>query len=337
MALADAALELTGADGRGGRRRGRHRVRQPERVGGFPPRPLRQRPGAREPAHVPEPRAERTRPATSRSTSASAVRTSRSSRGEASGEAALALAYDTIVTGQADVLLAGGGDELAPVLASDLRRPRPALADRRRRASGAAPSIRAGTASSWAKAPRCWCSRARAHAAARGARVYAELAGHASESLPASPHDWPTRRRPPRTRRRHRRAARRARLRPRPRGALRRSSSRAPTRPARLDALEAARLAALLGDATPARARDVDQGRRRRVRRGGRARRRRGRARARARRRSRASARSARPTPLHAAARAAADARRRRTASRTRSSRRRRAAAAAVTLLFRRA
>ncbi len=30
------------------------------------------------------------------------------------------------------------------------------------------------------------------HAAARGARVLAELVGHASESLAASPHDWPT-------------------------------------------------------------------------------------------------------------------------------------------------
>src|SRR6185436_11494198 len=36
-------------------------------------------------------------------------------RGEASGEAALAQAWDTLTTGQADLLLAGGVDELTPV------------------------------------------------------------------------------------------------------------------------------------------------------------------------------------------------------------------------------
>lgn len=112
-------------------------------------------------------------------------------RGEASGEAALALAYDTLVTGQADVLLAGGGDELAPVLRQiyvDLALLSPddggqewsSPFDRRRNGfvmgEGAAMLV-LETAS---------------HAAARGARVLAELAGWVSESLDASPHDWPT-------------------------------------------------------------------------------------------------------------------------------------------------
>jgi 3-oxoacyl-[acyl-carrier-protein] synthase II len=113
-------------------------------------------------------------------------------RGEVSGEAALALAYDTIVSGQAEVLLAGGGDELAPVLRqiyADVGLLSPADGggeewsspfDRRRNGfvmgEGAAMLV---------------LERA-AHAAARGARVYAELAGWATESIAASPHDWPT-------------------------------------------------------------------------------------------------------------------------------------------------
>ena len=43
MALADAVLDLTGARSRSGRRGRRHRLRQPERVGRFPARALRQR------------------------------------------------------------------------------------------------------------------------------------------------------------------------------------------------------------------------------------------------------------------------------------------------------
>jgi 3-oxoacyl-[acyl-carrier-protein] synthase II len=113
-------------------------------------------------------------------------------RGEVSGEAALALAYDTIATGQADMLLAGGVDELAPVLReiyADIGVLSPADGggeewsspfDRRRNGfvmgEGAAMLV---------------LERAE-HAAARGARVYAELAGYATESVAASPHDWPT-------------------------------------------------------------------------------------------------------------------------------------------------
>ena len=41
----------------------------------------------------------------------------------------------------------------------------------------AAPGTSTATASCWARAPACWCSRSYEHAKARGARIYCELAG----------------------------------------------------------------------------------------------------------------------------------------------------------------
>jgi 3-oxoacyl-[acyl-carrier-protein] synthase II len=165
-------------------------------------------------------------------------------RGEASGEAALAQAYDTIVTGQADVLLAGGGDELAPVLRAiysdagllspdDGGKEWTSPFDRRRNGfvmgEGAAVMV----------------LESGHHAAARGARVLAEFAGHVEESLAASPHDWP---RPEAAR--DAAASRRGLAAlgfppPRAAGALLAVSCANST--ARLDATDATRLAAILG------------------------------------------------------------------------------------------
>ncbi len=111
-------------------------------------------------------------------------------RGEASGEAALAQAWDTIVTGQAEVLLAGGGDELAPItrrIYTELGLLSPddggeewsSPFDRRRNGF----VVGEGAAMLVLESAR--------HAAARGARILAELVGHTSEHLAASPHDWP--------------------------------------------------------------------------------------------------------------------------------------------------
>ena len=128
--------------------------------------------------------------------------------GEASGEAALAVAYDTIVSGQGDVLLAGGGDEIAPVLFhiyKDLGVLSPAGGRTRRYTVDAgAPEPRHAEAPEWSSpfdrhrngvvmgegAAMLVLERAD-RAAARGAPVYAELAGYATRAVAASPHDWP--------------------------------------------------------------------------------------------------------------------------------------------------
>lgn len=113
-------------------------------------------------------------------------------RGEASGEAALALAYDTIVTGQADVLLAGGVDELSPALRqihADLHLLSPGAEGGEEWSS---PFDRARNGVVMGEGAAMLVLERAEHAAARGARVLAELAGHGSDSAPASPHDWPT-------------------------------------------------------------------------------------------------------------------------------------------------
>jgi 3-oxoacyl-[acyl-carrier-protein] synthase II len=112
-------------------------------------------------------------------------------RGEASGEAALALAYDTLVTGQADVLLAGGGDELAPVLRQiyiDLG----LLSPNDGGQEWSSPFDRRRNGFVMGEGAAMLVLETARHAEARGARVLAELAGWVSESLDASPHDWPT-------------------------------------------------------------------------------------------------------------------------------------------------
>jgi 3-oxoacyl-[acyl-carrier-protein] synthase II len=112
-------------------------------------------------------------------------------RGEASGEAALALAYDTLVTGQADVLLAGGGDELAPVLRqiyADLGLLSPDDGGQ----EWSSPFDRRRNGFVMGEGAAMLVLETAHHAEARGARVLAELAGWVSESLDASPHDWPT-------------------------------------------------------------------------------------------------------------------------------------------------
>ncbi len=112
-------------------------------------------------------------------------------RGEASGESALALAYDTIVSGQTDVLIAGGGDEIAPVLAqiyTDLDVLSPADGGG---APWSSPFDRRRNGYVMGEGAAMLVLETQRHAAARRARVYAELAGYATESLPASAHDWP--------------------------------------------------------------------------------------------------------------------------------------------------
>ncbi|MCC6847592.1 MAG: hypothetical protein IT294_03755 [Deltaproteobacteria bacterium] len=169
-------------------------------------------------------------------------------RGEASGEAALAQAYDTIATGQADVLLAGGGDELAPIL-REIYRDAGLLSPDDGGEAWSSPFDQRRNGFVPGEGAAILVLETARHAAARGARVLAEFAGHVAESLPASPHDWPTASAvgdaaatrhglaalgfPP----------------PRAAGTLLAVSCAAST--ARLDATEAARLAAILGPEAP--------------------------------------------------------------------------------------
>jgi 3-oxoacyl-[acyl-carrier-protein] synthase II len=121
-------------------------------------------------------------------------------RGEASGEAALAVAYDTIVTGQADVLLAGGGDEIAPILFhvyKELGVLSPASARLPRGAADAgalewsSPFDRRRNGFVMGEGAAMLVLERADRAAARGAPVYAEFAGYATQAVAASPHDWP--------------------------------------------------------------------------------------------------------------------------------------------------
>ena len=170
-------------------------------------------------------------------------------RGEASGEAALALAYDTIVSGQAEVLIAGGGDEVAPVLAqiyADLELLSPSDGGG---AAWSSPFDRGRNGFVTGEGAAMLVLETRAHAATRGARVYAELAGYATESIAASPHDWPVD--VPAADAPNGTAAQLAAagFDPAAKAATLVVSCANSTR--RLDAFEAARIATLLGEATP--------------------------------------------------------------------------------------
>ena len=173
--------------------------------------------------------------------------------GEASGERALALAYDTLASGQADVLLAGGGDEIAPVLFhihKDLGVLSPAAGKRRARrpldpeAERSSPFDRDRNGFVMGEGAAMLVLERAEHAAARGATLYAELVGYAAESVAASPHDWPR----PRAGATTVTAQQLATLGweyPGPRDLVLSCANSTPA----LDAFEAARLARLLGEA----------------------------------------------------------------------------------------
>ena len=102
-----------------------------------------------------------------------------------------------IATGQADVLLAGGGDEISPVLfhiQRDLGVLSP-LAGRRRagaaRDEWSSPFDRRRNGYVMGEGAAMLVLERADRARARGARVYAELAGWAAQTVPATPHDWP--------------------------------------------------------------------------------------------------------------------------------------------------
>ncbi len=118
-------------------------------------------------------------------------------RNETSGEAAIALAYDAIACGHADVILAGGGDEISPVL-FHVNKDLGVLSPGRRGRNGAAhgvewssPFDRDRNGMVMGEGAAMLVLERAEHAAARGAPVYAELAGYAMHAVTATPHLWP--------------------------------------------------------------------------------------------------------------------------------------------------
>lgn len=110
------------------------------------------------------------------------------SQGDVSGELAIATGCDLITSGIADVVLAGGGDELAPITEAayrDLglvcRDPRAWRGPFDENPAGAAPGEGAAIL----------VLEEASHARARRANAYAEVLGHRSWSTPAPLHGWP--------------------------------------------------------------------------------------------------------------------------------------------------
>ena len=94
---------------------------------------------------------------------------------DVAGELAVARGAALIASGRASVVLAGGSDELSPILYRELSRL--GTMSRRRRGPRAAGHSTAGqTAPFWGRERRFWSWSRRSLPPARGARIYAELA-----------------------------------------------------------------------------------------------------------------------------------------------------------------
>jgi 3-oxoacyl-[acyl-carrier-protein] synthase II len=114
-------------------------------------------------------------------------------RNETSGEAAVALAYDTIVCGHADVVIAGGGDEVSPVL-FHVNKDLGALSPGRRGHPGhewSSPFDRDRNGMILGEGAAMLVLEREEHARGRGAVPYAQLAGYATCTVPSKPHLWP--------------------------------------------------------------------------------------------------------------------------------------------------
>jgi 3-oxoacyl-[acyl-carrier-protein] synthase II len=114
------------------------------------------------------------------------------SQAEVSGEAAIALGVDAVRRGRADLVLAGGGDEIAMVLVRVLHQAR-ALAGQRGGREWASPydAARSGTVVGEGTAMLVLEPLERARR--RGAPIYARIAGSVHCAVGAPPYDWPRR------------------------------------------------------------------------------------------------------------------------------------------------
>lgn len=111
--------------------------------------------------------------------------------GEASGEQAIATAFDVLRSGRADAVLAAGGDNFTVDLVQRAYGHFRALAGQRSGAQRCSPYDRHRSGIVLGEGAAALLLETAAHARTRGARVYARLADRISLSVPASPLGWP--------------------------------------------------------------------------------------------------------------------------------------------------
>jgi len=114
------------------------------------------------------------------------------SQGEVSGEQAIAVAVDLIRAGRADVVLAGGGDELAGVVTAGYR-DYYALSSQRGGPEWCSPYDVDRNGVILGEGAAMLVCESTAHARQRRAAVYADLVDYASFAVPAPAYDWPAR------------------------------------------------------------------------------------------------------------------------------------------------
>ena len=114
------------------------------------------------------------------------------SHGEISGEQAIAAGCDLIRAGRADVVLAGGGDELAEIVMSAYRRFR-ALSSQRGGAEWCSPYDVDRNGIVLGEGAAMLVLEALPRARRRGATVYAEIIDSSSFGVAAPAYDWPAR------------------------------------------------------------------------------------------------------------------------------------------------
>ena len=114
------------------------------------------------------------------------------SQGEVSGEQAIALAFDLIRSGRADVVLAGGGDELAGVVTATYR-DYYALSSQRGGPEWCSPYDADRNGVILGEGAAMLVLESTQHARQRRAAVYADLVDYESFGVPAPAFDWPAR------------------------------------------------------------------------------------------------------------------------------------------------
>lgn len=111
-------------------------------------------------------------------------------QGETSGEQAIILGCELVRAGRANLVLAGGGDELAAIVCEVYRRAH-ALSSQRGGAEWSSPYDVARNGIVLGEGAAILVLESPARARARGAAILAEIEGYTSFGVPAPAHDWP--------------------------------------------------------------------------------------------------------------------------------------------------